>query len=982
MSGKIGPIVMNVSPQKPFQIAYSLFEHQYLGYLFESFVIEVNSDGSLSLRYQNISSKNAQEFSAGLDKTDFELISLMDSMQQDVVINKFYNKKLAPSQYSQFFFSVYDSEKGNKVLQDAIDDYLEVRRAKILSKLHNKHVYEMANDGNPAHQAITVHEEKGTILFHFRRNEENTHYFPTIKFKEEKLDFQYQGGIIVCNKPAWLMVNGGLYSFEKDPDGKKLKPFLNKKFIAIPKKMEETYYSKFVTALVASFDVYAKGFAIKNLRQTPRPILSFSDVSMGQQQALFEDKDQPEDGMLFKLMFAYEKYELNGEQNAEATVKLEKEGDEYTFYRVCRDQEFEDKTLSTLQGLGLNLKAGKVVFEKGDAFAWINNNQLFLDEQGIELRQTSNSGKKYFVGESSIKISIEENNDWFDIHAIVRFGDFEISFIQLRKLILNNKREFSLPNGEIAVIPNAWFTQYSDLFHFIDEKGDKHILKKHHIALVRELESGNLARVMIDRKLEKLRDFDKIEDYNMPDTFKGTLRPYQKAGYNWLRFLNQYNLGGCLADDMGLGKTVQTLAMLLEQKEQSEESAPTLLIMPTSLLYNWQMEAKKFTPSMKVFAYIGTNRNKEIDFFKHYDLIITSYGIARIDVDILEQFYFNYVILDESQVIKNPSSNIAQAVRRLKSSKRLILTGTPLENNTMDLWSQINFINPGLLGTQAFFKREFQVPIEKKNDIDRSQRLHAIIKPFILRRHKSHVARELPAKVENIKYCEMTPEQEEKYEEVKSFYRNKILKHIEGNGVSKSQFMLLQGLTMLRQIANHPRMVDETYESKSGKLRDVSHMIETAIKEKHKILIFSQFVKHLQIVKRKLDDTGVKYAYLDGSVKNRQAEVNLFQTDSNVKIFLISLKAGGVGLNLTAADYVFILDPWWNPAIEAQAVDRAHRIGQDKTVFTYKFITRNTVEEKILALQQNKLKLASNLIVTEESFVKALSKEDIENLLT
>lgn len=976
---------MNVSPQNPFRIVYALFGHQYLGYLFESFVVEVNPDGSLTLRYQNISSKNAPEFRAGLDETDFELIELMDSMQQDVVINKFYNKKLPPSKYSQFFFSVYDKEKGNKVLQEAIHDYLEVRRAKILSKLHNKSVYVMANDGNPAHDPVNVNEEKATILFHFRRNEENTHYFPTIKFAGEKLDFQYKGGIIICNKPAWLMVNDNIYSFAKEPDGMKLKPFLKKKFIAIPKKMEETYYRKFVTALIGSFDVYAKGFDIRQVRQIPKPILSFSDVATGTATALENEKGEKvaKDGLLFKLSFAYEKYELNGEQNPDATVKLEKQGDHYTFYKVCRDQVFEENTQQVLQELGLPLNSGKVVMPKGDAFGWMNQHRSTLESKGIRLRQSSNeNGRKYFVGEPSINISIEEKNDWFDIHAIITFGDFQIPFIQLRKMILNDRREFKLPNGEIAIIPSSWFTQYSDLFHFMDERGESHILKKHHIALVKELESGNLARVMIDRKLEKLRDFDEIEDSEMPTNFKGTLRPYQKAGYNWLKFLNRYNFGGCLADDMGLGKTVQTLAMLLDQKEKAEVTQTNLLIMPTSLLYNWQMEAKKFTPDLKVFSYIGTNRNKEIDFFKHYDLILTSYGIARIDVDILEDYYFNYVILDESQVIKNPSSNIAQSVRRLKSSKRLILTGTPLENNTMDLWSQMNFINPGLLGTQAFFKREFQLPIEKKNDIERSTRLHTIIKPFILRRHKSHVATELPAKVENIKYCEMTVEQEEKYEEVKSYYRNKILKHIEGNGVSRSQFMLLQGLTMLRQIANHPKMVDEEYEAKSGKIKDVVHMFESAIKEDHKILIFSQFVKHLQIVKTHLDEQNIKYAYLDGSVKNRQAEVNRFQEQDDVKVFLISLKAGGVGLNLTAADYVFILDPWWNPAIEAQAIDRAHRIGQDKTVFTYKFITRNTVEEKILALQQNKLKLASNLIVTEESFVKTLSKEDIESLLT
>jgi SNF2 family DNA or RNA helicase len=444
--------------------------------------------------------------------------------------------------------------------------------------------------------------------------------------------------------------------------------------------------------------------------------------------------------------------------------------------------------------------------------------------------------------------------------------------------------------------------------------------------------------------------------------------------------LNKYKFGGCLADDMGLGKTVQTLALLQSQKEAGIQQS-SLLVMPTSLVYNWEMEARKFTPQLKIFVYTGTHREKKLDQFEGYDLVLTSYGIIRIDTDLLKNYYFNYIILDESQAIKNPSSNIAKAVLQLNARHKLILTGTPLENSTLDLWSQMNFVNPGLLGSERFFKNEFLFPIEKKNDEQKMQRLYTIIKPFILRRHKSQVATELPEKVENIHYSKMAADQEKEYEEAKSYFRNKILEQMDEKGKPKSQLILLQGLTKLRQIANHPKMVNQEYEGGSGKLEDVLHKLETVASEHHKILVFSQFVKHLAIIKNCLEDMGLQYAYLDGSTRDRKAQVDLFQQSKHIQVFLISLKAGGLGLNLTAADYVFILDPWWNPAIEAQAIDRAHRIGQERKVFTYKFITKNTVEEKILALQRNKKRLADELIATEESFVKSLSKEDILTLL-
>lgn len=978
---------MKVSTAQPFQLIYSLYQHEYLGYLFESFVIQLDDKGRLTLQHQNISSKNAMEFESGLDENDYKLIRLMDEIQQDSVVLKFYKKKVKPE---EFFFKVYDKERGDQALQESIEIYLETRRAKILDLLKGKMIFEMGRDGEPAWKQIHWVEEKATVLFHFRRNEDNTHYFPTIKLHDEKLEWQYKGSYLVCREPAWMVVDDQLISFEKNVDGNKLKPFLNKKFIVIPQKVEETYYQKFVTQLVASFDVYAKGFEINSEKYQSQPVINFSELVQTSNGTLFDNGNnhngngQDDDSkILFKLGFQYGPYQFGYEKQPTASVKLEKSNGTYVFHKVSRDSRTETETVSELQKRGLKIQNGRATLPRALAFDWLNDNAEYLQENGIMVRQTDTERKKYFVGESKLEIKVEEGIDWFDIKAIVRFGEFEITFQELRKLINKHKREIKLPNGEVAVIPEAWIKDYAELFAFMEETDDQQVLKlrKHHLSLIQDLQNGQLAQVTMDRKLQRLENFEAIEDYEIPEAFNGTLRPYQKAGYNWMRFLSEYNFGGCLADDMGLGKTVQTLALLQAQSEHSSGQA-SLLIMPTSLIYNWQLEASKFTPNLRVLVYTGTNRDKNAEQFANYDLVVTSYGITRLDIEILSSYYFNYVILDESQAIKNPDSLIAKSVRELKSRFRLILTGTPLENSTFDLWSQMSFINPGLLGTAKYFKNEFQLPIEKKGDTDKTRKLNVIIKPFILRRQKSQVAKDLPEKFESVKYSQMTPEQEEKYEEVKSHYRNQILDTIEKSGIKKSQLLLLQGLTKLRQIANHPKMVEPDFDGGSGKLEDITYMIDSAISEGHKILVFSQFVKHLSLVKTYLEEQKIEFAYLDGSTKDRQAQVEKFQNNETIKVFLISLKAGGLGLNLTKADYVFLLDPWWNPAIEEQAVDRAHRIGQVNKVFTYKFITRNTVEEKILALQKNKLKLANELITTEESFIKKLTTEDISELLS
>jgi len=396
--------------------------------------------------------------------------------------------------------------------------------------------------------------------------------------------------------------------------------------------------------------------------------------------------------------------------------------------------------------------------------------------------------------------------------------------------------------------------------------------------------------------------------------------------------------------------------------ENQGSAFTSLIIVPASLIYNWENEIKRFVPEMKVYSYKGNQRKKSTTWFQNFDIILSSYHTIRQDIDLVSSFSFHYIILDESQVIKNPASMLYKTMIRLRSEFKLVLTGTPVENSLTDLWTQLNFVNPGLLGDLSFFRREFAKPIEQLGDDEKEVKLRKIIKPFILRRTKEMVAPDLPPITEQTVFCDMTEEQNKLYDEEKSAVRNSILKNIESNGLEKSAIVVLQGLMKLRQISNHPLMTYDDYAYGSGKFETVLQDMESVISEGHKILVFSSFVKHLELYATEFKKKRIQFTMLTGASTNREKIVNSFQNDDENKIFLISLKAGGVGLNLTAADYVFILDPWWNPASEVQAMSRAHRIGQDKSVFVYRYITSNSIEEKIVRLQEKKSKLADTFI--------------------
>ncbi|MEJ7556849.1 MAG: SNF2-related protein [Pedobacter sp.] len=964
--------MLRVDNTKPCKVVYSLCKHAYLGYLIEPHIVQLNPQGDFSLTYQRLFSHTAKEFARHISEQDFKLIKILDETEQDYIIKKYHKKAVRPVEFFGKFF--------NDKFHDNVRPKIEKRLSEVLEvlKIHGS-LYLTDNDGWPAERKIDIANTPATVLFHFRRNNVETRYFPTIKYEDLRIDFMFKDAQVISNQPAWLLLNDMLYCFEQDIEGKKLMPFLNKRFITIPKVTEETYFEKFVGPLIEKYHVYAEGFDIKTVKHDPIPTLKIIYVEGGISQ--------------LQLYFKYGSYAFSMGSEKKVTVCLEKEADNYVFTRIKRDILFEKQHFNILTTLGLKKTSAlfynlEAVYdaEEGHSYAiinWINEHIETLQEKGFEIEPLSGN-KKFLFATNKIDFEINEDNDWFDINAIVYFGNHPIPFISLKQHILYKKREFTLPDGSIAIIPEKWFTQYSSLFSLADNSKALR-LRKHHIGLINELAEDGIASVTLSRKLEKLNSFENIADIQMPVNFKGDLRSYQKAGYNWFSFLREYNFGGCLADDMGLGKTIQTLAMLQKLKEEDDQiktHSTSLIVMPTSLIYNWMNEAKKFTPKLKIHAHTGTTRDKDVSIFAKYDIVITTYGITRVDVEVLKYFYFNYIILDESQNIKNPSSKSFKAVKALKSRNKLILSGTPVENSVADLWTQLTFLNPGLLGTQAFFNEEYVQAIEKKKDEDKARKLQAIIKPFVLRRTKEQVASELPSKTEQVFYCNMSEDQAAYYEKTKSAYRNDMLSSMDDGTFKKKQVQLLQGLTALRQLANHPVMIDQTYESDSGKFENVIHTLDNVLKGGHKVLIFSQFVKHLGIFKSYFERESIPFAYLDGSTKNRGEIVADFQSNTELKVFLISIKAGGVGLNLTQADYVFILDPWWNPAVEQQAIDRTHRIGQEKKVFIYKFIAKDTVEEKILALQNRKKRLASSLITTEESFIKSLSKEDIKEILS
>jgi superfamily II DNA or RNA helicase len=585
----------------------------------------------------------------------------------------------------------------------------------------------------------------------------------------------------------------------------------------------------------------------------------------------------------------------------------------------------------------------------------------------------------------TVALDVKSGIDWFELHGHVGFDDQQASLPALLAALDRGESFVTLGDGTVGLLPEEWLRRHATVARLGSASGDHLRFKTSQAALLDALLAAQ-PEASWDQAFARIRAelqaFDGIQPVDPPPSFRGALRGYQRDALGWFAFLQRFGFGGCLADDMGLGKTVMVLALLAGRREaqSGDERRPSLVVAPRSVVFNWREEAARFTPALKVLEYVGSARATTRASFLDHDIVLTTYGTLRRDATVLSATRFDYVVLDESQMIKNASTVSAKTTRLLDARHRLALSGTPIENHLGELWSLFEFLNPGLLSTATAFKR---AGAGQRLDDDTIAMLGRGLRPFILRRTKEQVAADLPPKTEQTLYCELERQQRALYDELRAHYRRTLLEGTGKGGFGRGKLQVLEALLRLRQAACHPGLLDPKRASEpSAKLDVLLPRVAEALAEGHKTLVFSQFTSLLALVRAKLDAEGIAYEYLDGKTDDRQSRVERFQNDPECRLFLISLKAGGLGLNLTAAEYVFLLDPWWNPAVEAQAIDRAHRIGQERHVFAYRLIARDTVEERVLELQQQKRQLADAILTADSSLIRDLRREDLELLLS
>ena len=694
------------------------------------------------------------------------------------------------------------------------------------------------------------------------------------------------------------------------------------------------------------------------------------------------------DYLFFEPLFVYQDIVVQKEDGPSVIQQL---GDKLMILE--RDLAAERQLVGIIEQLHSGFvrpNEGNVLALKGSEVLKNNWFFLFIDtlkEKQIPLFGTEQLKQfKFNTAKPTTRLYISSNTDWFDAKVEISFGEQKVSIQDIKTMLMNKQQFVPLKDGSLGVLPEQWLNKYALLFKVGEGKADNLKLSKYHFSVLDELYQQRDEEELIfqlEGKFEKIREHYTIADVKPPAHLDPILRPYQASGFQWLNYLHDVGWGGILADDMGLGKTIQTLSFLQHLKEKQGKLL-ALVVCPTTLLFNWQNELKKFTPSLSFMIHHGGTRNKAKLTDGSVEVIITTYGTLRSDIKNFVEVQFDYVILDESQAIKNPTSKVTKAACLLNAGNKLCLSGTPLQNNTFDIYAQMNFLNPGMLGSVEYFKHNFSMPIDKFDEKEQKEHLRKFVFPFILRRTKEQVAKDLPEKQEMVLYCEMGAAQRKIYEAYRNDYRDKLMGLVEEKGVQKAQLSILQGLMKLRQICDSPAIIkDESYPNESVKLEELTREIAENIGE-HKALVFSQFLGMLGLIRASLTKLGIDHEYFDGSstIQEREKAIERFQNDPNCRVFLISLKAGGVGLNLTAADYVYIVDPWWNPAVEQQAIDRTHRIGQTKNIFAYRMICNDTVEDKILKLQDRKRSLAKELISDEDGFMKSLTKDDINYLFS
>ena len=724
---------------------------------------------------------------------------------------------------------------------------------------------------------------------------------------------------------------------------------------------------------------------ISQLMLTERPPINVVTLGIDYDQSLKASLEFDYDG----VVVPYSK--TSAEKSPYITIK--KQGEDLVYW-IKRNLKYEQEAYAMLLACKfVPMQTNNLALEKENAIDFYN---YYIKQAGEGWKFIEKDDMNFFkLMDNPFKLCAKidfskENEDSFEIFLYGQAGEEIIGFDEVYDTIQGGEKYSRVRSLGFVEYPAQDIYAIMRAFNSFDvyrNPDNKFIVKTYRAGLINELKNLNVKLVLseeFENFWKQMSNFSTSEDLKLPEGINAEFREYQTKGFGWLWFMYKYGLNGILADDMGLGKTLQALAVIEKAKEEDGPS-PTLVICPTTVVFNWESEIQKFAPTLSCMKLSGVERKQFFKEIPNHDVVITSYALVRRDIAKLKEYNFRYVILDESQNIKNAMSQTAQAVKKLQASHKLALSGTPIENKLEELWSVFDFLMPGFLFSVADFNSRYVNPIMERQDKTVEKRLKLQIYPFILRRMKRDVAKDLPDKVENIAYCELTDEQRDFYLQVLDSTKEELFKSIEQNGLEKSRLSIFSALLRLRQICCHPRLYDKENVKnimKSGKFEKLKAMLEEIIGEGHRILLFSQFVDMLDLIKGWLEREGIPYEYLTGKTKDRQGAVERFNSTPSIPIFLISLKAGGTGLNLTGADYVIHYDPWWNPAVEDQATDRAYRIGQTKKVFVYRLITKNTVEEKIQKLKTVKRNLVDSVISVDRNIVKSLTMEDIREIFS
>ncbi|MDI6817048.1 MAG: SNF2-related protein [Actinomycetota bacterium] len=799
-----------------------------------------------------------------------------------------------------------------------------------------------------------------------------------VSLDSEKLAGREDGLYILGENKPWVTDGVSFHPLDTALSGSTIRNFLKNPHV-IPAEQIGVFMARYYDALAgkSALEVRGDGDGTLDVRDdiTPRPVLCLEDSGKSLGIALF---------------FAYG--DGPPQVKSDSAVKIVKAAADEASCWARRRFDLEAQALLELENNGVKLNdEGEGRLYADDALNFLQYTAGELRERGFDVAGEVTT-LRINSAKAEVRAKIRSGIDWFDLNLEAGYGDSLVDISTMLAAYRSGRTYVQLDDGSWGRLPLEWLDRASipmdelvDLEGVKEDGGNKNgsvKIRPHHIPLAEDILSGIdvYSSPSFSGLREKLGSFNGVETVNAPRGLRAELRDYQRKGLDWLNFLSEFSFNGILADDMGLGKTVQALAHLLRQKEAAPASKPSLIIAPTSVAYNWEEEGRRFTPALNTLLLTGPDRHQRFTDIDGADIVITTYALLRRDFDELSRRAYHAIILDEAQSIKNPGAQTTKLCKSLSAHHRLALTGTPLENNLTELWSIFDFLAPGLLGSHKSFQTRYEKPIAKLGDGAALERLKRRLRPFILRRVKQDVARELPPKTEIIVHCEMTSPQRALYRQVLNTYRAKVFESIESKGIERSQITILDALLKLRQVCNHPQLVKVASNKvkTSGKMELFQEMIEQLVSEGHRALVFSQFTQMLAILREWLDQKGIPYCYLDGRTRDRPGVIGKFN-ENGAPLFLISLKAGGVGLNLTAADYVIHVDPWWNPAVENQATDRAYRIGQDKHVFVYKMITRDSIEEKILKLQARKKELFDSILSGGGPGV-SLSREDLEDL--